>query len=36
MPYEIVGEISQIEPIAVGSRIPDFPRLRRLYRRGRW
>ena len=36
MPYEIVGEITQIEPIAVGGRIRDLPRLRRLHGRGRW
>jgi hypothetical protein len=36
MPYEIVGEITQVEPIAVGSRIRDLPRLRRLYGKGRW
>jgi len=36
MPFEIVGEISQVETIAVGSRIRDLPRLRRLYGRGRW
>ena len=36
MPFEIVGEISQIETIAVGKRIRDLPRLRRLYGTGRW
>lgn len=36
MPYEIVSEITQVETIAVGSRIRDLPRLRRLYGRGRW
>jgi len=36
MPFEIVGEITQIETIAAGSRIRDLPRLRRLYGRGRW
>jgi hypothetical protein len=36
MPFEIVGEITQIEKIAVGSRIRDLPRLRRFYGRGRW
>ncbi len=36
MPYEIVGEITSVEPIAVGSQIRDLPRLRRLYGRGRW
>lgn len=36
MSYEIVSEITQIETIAVGSRIRDLVRLRRLYGRGRW
>jgi hypothetical protein len=36
MPFEIVGEITQVETIAGGSRIRDLPRLRRLYGRGRW
>ena len=36
MPFEIVGEIAQVETIAVGSGIRDLPRLRRLYGRGRW
>jgi hypothetical protein len=36
MPFEIVGEITQIETIAAGTRIRDLPRLRRLYGRGRW
>jgi len=36
MAYEVVGEITQIETMAVGSRIRDLPRLRRLYGRGRW
>jgi hypothetical protein len=36
MPFEIVGEITQVETIAVGSSIRDLPRLRRLYGRGRW
>jgi hypothetical protein len=36
MPFEIVGEITRIETIAVGTRIRDLPRLQRLYGRGRW
>jgi hypothetical protein len=36
MPFEIVGGITQVETIAVGARIRDLPRLRRLYGRGRW
>jgi hypothetical protein len=35
MPYEILGGITQVETIAVGSRIRDLPRLRRSYGRGR-
>ena len=36
MPFEIVGEITQGETIAVGGQIRDLARLRRLYGRGRW
>ncbi|HEV8641608.1 MAG TPA: hypothetical protein VGV13_10975 [Methylomirabilota bacterium] len=36
MPFEIVGEITEIETIAAGRRIRDLPRLRRLYGPGRW
>ena len=36
MPFEIVGDISKIETIAVGTGIRDLPRLRRLYGTGRW
>ena len=36
MLFEIVSEITQIETIAVGTRIRELPRLRRLYGRGRW
>lgn len=36
MGFEIVGEISDIETIAVGSRITEVARLRRAYGRGRW
>jgi hypothetical protein len=36
MPFEIVGDISEIETIAVGTGIRDLPRLRRLYGTGRW
>jgi hypothetical protein len=36
MPFEIVGDITQVETIAVGSRIRELPRLRRLYGVGRW
>lgn len=34
--FEILGEISDIELIAVGGRIQDVGRLRRQYGPGRW
>ena len=36
MSFEIVGEISHIETIAVGRRIRELLRLRRQYGTGRW
>jgi hypothetical protein len=36
MDFEIVGSISDIETIAVGTAIRELPRLRRAYGRGRW
>lgn len=36
MPFEIVGDITQVETIATGRRIRDLTRLRRLYGGGRW
>ena len=36
MPFEIIGEITDIEPIAVGSSIRDLARLRKQYGSGRW
>jgi hypothetical protein len=36
MPFEIVGEITQIETVAAGKGIRDLWRLRRLYGKGRW
>ena len=36
MPFEIVGEITRIQTIAVGRSIRNLPRLRKLYGRGRW
>jgi hypothetical protein len=35
MDFEIVGEITEIEAIAVGRRIHELPRLRRTYGAGR-
>jgi hypothetical protein len=36
MSFEIIGEITDVETIAVGSKIRDIARLRRVYGRGRW
>ena len=36
MHFEIVSEITDIQSIAVGTRIKDIARLRRHYGRGRW
>lgn len=36
MNFEVVGEITGIETIAVGSRIRDLARLRKYYGKGRW
>ena len=36
MNFEILGSITDIEPIAIGSRIRDIVRLRRIYGAGRW
>jgi hypothetical protein len=36
MNFEIVSEIGEIQPIAVGRQIRDLVRLRKMYGRGRW
>ena len=36
MHFEILGNITDIEPIAVGSAIREVVRLREQYGRGRW
>ena len=36
MDFELVGELHDVETIAVGQSIRELPRLRRLYGRGRW
>jgi hypothetical protein len=36
MDFEIVGEISEVETIAVGSSIREITRLRRAYGSSRW
>jgi hypothetical protein len=34
--FEIIGDIDEIEVIAIGNSIRDLPRLRKLYGDGRW
>ena len=36
MSFEIIGEITDVETIAVGSSIREIARLRRAYGSGRW
>ncbi len=36
MGFEVIGEVTDIETIAVGTRIRDIERLRKAYGRGRW
>lgn len=36
MKFEIIGEITQVETIAVGNAISHIPRLRKQYGQGRW
>jgi len=36
MHFDIIGEIENIEPIAVGGKIRDIMRLRRQYGPGKW
>ena len=36
MNFEIISDITQIEPIAIGNAIRDLARLRRIYGAGRW
>jgi hypothetical protein len=36
MPFDILGEISEVETFATGSGIRERARLRRIYGRGRW
>ena len=36
MDFEVVGEITEIETIAVGTRIRILPLLRKRYGKGRW
>ena len=34
--FELIGEIVSVETIAVGGRIRDVARLRKVYGKGRW
>ncbi len=34
--FELIGKIEKVETIAIGSRIHDVARLRKMYGRGRW
>jgi hypothetical protein len=34
--FELIGKIENVETIAVGSKIHDLARLRKMYGRGRW
>ena len=36
MHFEIVGDIAQVETIAVGRRIRELARLQKMYGKGRW
>lgn len=36
MHFEIIGEITEVEPIAIGPSIRILPFLRRRYGKGRW
>ena len=36
MNFEIISEITDIEAIAIGNKIRDVARLRRMYGKGRW
>ena len=36
MHFEVIGEITDIEPIAIGTQIRILPLLRKRYGRGRW
>ena len=36
MPFEIIGQITRVQTVAVGRSIRNLSRLRRLYGTGRW
>ena len=34
--FEIIGEIAEVETIAIGNKIRDIERLRKMYGSGKW
>jgi hypothetical protein len=36
MHFEILGEVAEIETMAIGNRIRELPRLVKFYGKGRW
>jgi hypothetical protein len=36
MNFEIIGDITEVETIAIGGSIRDIARLRKMYGKGRW
>lgn len=36
MHFQIIGEIAVVETFAIGRKIRELPRLRKIYGRGRW
>ncbi len=34
--FELIGKVENIEPIAIGGKIHDVARLRKMYGKGRW
>ena len=36
MDFELIGEVRDIQPIAIGGSVRELARLRRRYGRGRW
>ncbi len=36
MDFEVIGDIAEVETLAIGSSIRDLPRLRRIHGAGRW
>jgi hypothetical protein len=36
MDFDVIGDLTDVETIAIGRGIRELPRLRRLYGKGRW